>query len=432
MIVGYIGAAISFFICVFCLRKNKNILNPGTVFCGLWSVILLLSSMKLYDLKDCSSATYIRLISGVMAFGVGYLFDFYIFKRKTIEIRHHYYGNATYEYIPRYTIIWIIVVCMLIEGLIGAKDSVVALMNGANLDALRQMSRATHAATRRTIGNVIHNLVTGPMEFALYPICAYNIINERQKKLSAAIVAILLLHMIKSGGRSNLIFFIIALCVSFSFAKHHAHLTGESVNLVQKNKKRFRIVIVTLVAVFLLASISRSGQKLIQHSYLYFAMEPTMFEQWSEIVKNNGLYGYGEASFNGFTFHILYILKNVLDSSYPTHWYEVFNTILKVDSDWKMITNAGLPANAYASVFWYFYIDGREFGIVALSALYGIFASYYFRKALKHPNIKNVCLYSLILFGIFDTYVRMRFAVGEYAGGFLILSFLIFKRKRQR
>jgi hypothetical protein len=104
--------------------------------------------------------------------------------------------------------------------------------------------------------------------------------------------------------------------------------------------------------------------------------------------------------------------------------------ILSVDSVWKPITNAGLPANAYVSVFWFFYLDGREIGIIILSALYGVFCSHYYRLVIKKMSMKSICLYSMVLFSAFDTYVRMRFTIGEFAGGFLLLSFVIFKRKK--
>ena len=58
-----------------------------------------------------------------------------------------------------------------------------------------------------------------------------------------------------------------------------------------------------------------------------------------------------------------------------------------------------------------------------------MFCSHFFKKANKVPNVKTVCLYAMVLFAVFDTYVRSRFATAEFAAGFLLMCLIIFRTK---
>lgn len=415
------------------IKMCKKLFNPVTVFCGLWTLIIFLSALQLYGLKKSSYWTYFCIGIGVIFYITGFYFDYNFLKVKEFKIckKNQAYSwklPKTYEYRPNYKIIYPLVIILLFTKLFTSRKSILTLLAGGNLDTVLLLTRVASQDARGTIMNVIHNLITGPFEFAIYPIVAYNIFNKKHTILSGVILVILLLGIVGTGGRSNLIYLMVCICVVFTFS--NVTLTGyqEQIKKIKKNKRHFIILGIVFIISFVIISISRSGEKLFKHMYLYFAMQPVMFETWADIVKENGIWGFGIASFNGFTFHILYLIKNIFKLPYPGHWYNIFNMILCVDSDWKPITNTGLPANAYVSVFWYFYLDGRETGIIILSFIFGVISGHYFKNAVKRPNMKNVCLYATILFCIVDTYVRIRFAVSDYVGGFLLLDFLLFKK----
>lgn len=431
--MGYYFSIISLILGLICWRKSQRFLNPGTVFCFLWTMILFLSSLSLYELNSCSDITYVRIMYGVVSFTIGFLLDYTFLKTKTIKVVSRKTNNlaSNYEYEPRYKFLYIILVYMIIEGILRAGNSFTSLINGGDLQSLRMMAGEINQERRGTWGNVIDNLITAPIEIVIYPICAYNLLNGKQSCFSFMTLIVLILGIIRSGGRANLIYFIICICVVYFFSKKKNKMDPKAIKNKVRQSRKFRIVVFILLFAFIIISMSRSGQKLIKDMYLYFAMEPTMFEQWNERIDLKGLYGYGEASLNGFTFHILYIIKNFLGIDYPSHWYDIYNIILKIDSDWVSITNNGLPANAYVSIFWYFYLDAREIGIILFSMIYGIFCSKYFRKVQHDFSMKNICIYSLVMFGVFDSYVRMRFAIANYAAGFIILNYFIFK-KRER
>lgn len=429
MVLGYIAAITSLLFCALGLRMTKKFLNPITVFCGLWFGIFFLSSMELYNLNPSSTHTYMCLFIGVLMFFLGFVANYYFIKTERVVFKN--ITDTGYKmYTPRYWLLYLVLTFLLIQSFGDAVRAIQAILHGNNLMAIRTLFKDSSADARRTIGNVIYNLITGPIEFTLYPLCAYNLIQKKEKIFTNLTLVLLTFKTITSGGRVTLIYFIISLVVAFSFSFYELGLSKDE--LKQKNKKyikKFRWVLVVFIIFFAWVSYSRSGDTLFQDTYYYFSMEPTMFEQWSEIVDTEHLIGYGEATFNGILFHPLYLIKNIAAVPFPKNWESVFNMILRVDSQWRHISTHGITANAYASVFWYFYIDAREIGIVIYSFLFGMFCSHFFKKANKVPNVKTVCLYAMVLFAVFDTYVRSRFATAEFAAGFLLMCLIIFRTK---
>ena len=67
-------------------------------------------------------------------------------------------------------------------------------------------------------------------------------------------------------------------------------------------------------------------------------------------------------------------------------------------------------------------------GIVLESFTWGWVCSSFFKNTINKPNVKNICIYSMILFSVVDSYVRIRFTTGEFVGGLLLLYFVLFKK----
>ena len=434
MTVGYFGAILSLIGCIYGLKKCKKLFNPISLFLGLWSIILFLSSMQLYDLKYSTEITYFRLLTGIVCFTLGFWLDYRLKIIRKVHLgKSHGIRTNPYDSIymlrSKYLLYFAFGIVIFMKA-VDLKDNLIILLSGGNLQTVRNVLRANNAELRRTMTNVIHNLLSGPFEYVIYPIGAYNIINQKNKGITIATVIALVFGIINTGGRAMLIYFILSLLVAFTFSSRDLYNLLTNIKRNINAKKRYKKIIFLFIIFFFVVSFSRSGVGLLRDSYYYFAMEPTMFEQWCETVENQNLVGYGIASFNGFTFHILYLIKNILNISYPMHWNEVYNMVILSDTRWLQITNAGLPANAFVSMFWFMFLDGREMGIIIISVIYGVICSYSFRNAVKSPNIKTISIYAMILFGVFDSYVRMKFFVGDYAGGLLILLFIMFKKKK--
>lgn len=428
MIIIQVLALIYLIFGIISIKLYHKFFNPVTIMCGIWSVILYLSSLCLFELCQASINSYFILALGVCFFMIGFTAR-NLFKKKYRIIIRNSNNTVRHKFSLRTKLVWALLIFTLVFEFINAKNSISILSNGGSLDSVLLSVRANASDARGTITNVINNLIVGPFKFAIVPICAYHIANKKQKIMSIFVLILLGIGVISSGGRVLVIYFIVSLCVSFTISHKRHTFSVDVIKRIKKQKKRFVILILFVLFIFILLSISRSGERLIQHTYLYFSMQPIMFETWTQNIKERGLYGCGEAALNGFTFHFLYLIKNIFSIPFPKHWYDVFNSIMLVDTNWKPITTYGLPANAYVSAFWYFYLDARIIGVILESFIWGWCCANVFKNAVNNPNIKNICLYSMFLFSVVDSYVRIRFATSDFVGGLLLMYFIFFRKK---
>lgn len=425
LIQAFAGAFL--FVSILAIRVCRKVFNPLTIMCGLWSVIFFLSSLCLFDLRQARIESYIALILGVASFSWGFFVNFFTKRKYRLRIGEIDL-NTSGSVELRTKLVWLLLLFSLFFEIANTGRSLSILLSGGSLDNVLSSVRANTADLRGSITNVINNLIVVPFKFAVFPICAYNIANKKNRVMTFFILLLLCAGVISSGGRVFIIYLVVSLCVSFTISPLGKNIVQTTMKIVKKQKRRFVFLIGLMLVVFIFVSLSRSGNRLVQHTYLYFSMQPIMFETWAENISEKGLYGFGEAALNGFTFHILYLIKNIFNIPFPSHWYDVFNNIILVDTSWKPITTSGLPANAYVSAFWYFYLDGRLPGIVLESFIWGWICSQMFKRTVKNPSMNNVCIYSMMLFSVVDSYVRIRFATGEFVGGLLLLCFVLFRK----
>lgn len=146
-----------------------------------------------------------------------------------------------------------------------------------------------------------------------------------------------------------------------------------------------------------------------------------MFEQWAEKADKLHLLGYGMASTNGFSFAVFYILKNLGLMSYPEAWHSINTIIGETQTQWMIISSFSSRANAYVSLFWYLYLDGRVVGIIIGMLIYGIIGARSYWTALKNMSCKAMCIYAFILQGLIMSFVRLQFGNIIYAVAFIMI-----------
>ena len=256
---------------------------------------------------------------------------------------------------------------------------------------------------------------------------------KRDKKLLLITIAILIFKVLATGGREPFIKFFFYMIVGYVFI-NSSKISIKKLNIKNINKKNkitFYCTIIISILALLMLSISRAGENLIKTIYLDFAMQPNMLEHWMNIVESQNLYGYGFASLNGFFYPILYIAKNLLRvfAEIPNFYLEIYNLIMATDSQWIQIGRE-IFANAYVSVFWFLYYDAREFGVGIGMLIYGIISCWSYNFAMKKTTVKSVCIYSIILVGIFYTFGRMEFTTQNYSLAFLFIYFIAYKKNK--
>jgi len=168
----------------------------------------------------------------------------------------------------------------------------------------------------------------------------------------------------------------------------------------------------------------------IRHFYYYGSIPPVMLDIWSKVVDERGVVGFGLASLNGFLSPFLYAFKILLGTEgLPFYWGKIVELIYETDSVWVQ-TSSLSPSNAYVSLFWFFYLDGRIFGVIVGMFLYGFFSRRVFQRHNQREGQYNLCVLLLWIQGLLFSGVRFQFAVMPYALAFIYIGLLFGDRKK--
>lgn len=418
------GLLIGIFFMFIGYRKHR--ITPLFIFSLLWSFILFLSALRLYNLDKPSDQGYAVIAIGMLGFGIGYLV-FGKFKIKKLK------GNQFY--LTRDRIIWLLAAITIGLYFIDFMKVIGYLMDGQSLAYIRALSQDSGSilyANRSNLETVIRTFIIQPFALGFQVIVAMEFWNGKKKWFIVDVI-IILLRMLSEGSRSLLLYLGMHLIIIFILDnKVSYYIDLYRAKKAMKGRKRY-LKIVTLIAIVIIiaTTLSRSGDRAIRTTYYYFSMEPTMLSLWIEKVKE---YGYGLASINGVFFPILFVIKNLLGlGNYPSYWYNnIFLLINDTDKTWRIISSFdNTQANAYVSIFWFAYLDGGYIGTFLILFIIGAIYSFTYKYMNKYKNKKSICIYAYLLQGLLFSFIRLQFADVSYALGFVFLMLFAFRVKKQ-
>lgn len=430
----YTGVFFCILMALFAMSTEKKIFNPITVFCILWSAILGLSSLRLFNLRAASNETYIIMLMGIGSYIIGYYLIRIFMKNKIFNSKKMKYSNKNIKYLLRYKLLYILGSICILFYIYDFSIVFSYILKGNSLGYIRQLAQDPNSiiyASRTAIGNSVRVLVVTPFVMALQPLLAVDFwMGKRDKKLIIINIIIIGLRVITDGSRVVIVYLLLHFFVAYQFVDSKCLKKG-----MVFSKKKIKQVIVILVILLIGAialyktTLSRSGENFMRYLYYYFSMEPYMFESWASIVDTIGVKGFGLASINGFLFAFFYIIKNFLGlSKYPEFWYNIYSIIGATDSQWQIIAGDATIANAYVSIFWFFYLDGRVIGIIIGMIIYGMICARTYIKAKKQRTARSICIYAIILQGVCFSFVRLQFADIYYAIAVLFILLFAYKK----
>lgn len=410
-------------------------LNPVTVFCGEWAIIVFLSVLGLYNILEVSDVTYFYIFLGCIGFTLG----FYGGKGNKIRFKTKisYKKLAQgYSFVLNYTLVYVLITLTLAFYFFESISSIGLLLQGNTLALIRVQAQEGIQYNTNPFINAFRILIASPMSIALCPIAAQEFFKKtnRNKYIIIGPAGICLLKTISDGSRGSFIFLAFSFLVCFMYNSQSGNVKKAMSHFVSSRLKIRTLFFYTLAlagVVFLfVVTISRTGSNTVRFTYYYFAMEPLMFEKFAKIVDSNNLYGLGMASFNGLLFPMFYIICNFLQISYPAYWRRVYDMLESAGTNWQVITTKGLTANSYTTAFWNLYLDGRILGIFFGMFIYGIFVGTCYKNVLQNQNEKTLSIFCLVMYGVFSSFQFIMFENMYFAISFVCLSFLCYKRIR--
>lgn len=411
--------------------SDKKLLNPMFVFMTIWAIMLIMNSLRLFTLFETNDEYFGIMVVGFVAFFVGYS----VYSRSS---RKH--NENSKEYNQRILLIYIVSMAIILLLLIKF-ISIYSVATQYGLAYIRkglQTGELTIYAKDSILMSMLWQFLVLPGRIALSVIVSVNFLEKRSQKLLMVLyIIIVFMSVFVDGGRSVILYLMIHLFFAFYYLRSKKTKQASNgkriasirpvITVTKRSTKRLW-AIVGLSAIgsiaFYYATIARSGENAPLHLYFYGSISPVMFEIWSKVVDNSGLIGYGLASLNGFLSPALYFIKIVMGyTELPFYWGDVVNMVYNTDTIWQQ-TSSLSKSNAYVSLFWFFYLDGRILGIIVGMFLYGFLSKKVFVRFMSDRNDISLCLLLLWIQGLMFSGVRLQFAVMPYALAFIyILSF---------
>lgn len=404
-------------------KKNKFILNPLSIFSAIW-VIVALCAFTHGKLNRPQDETVQMLIIGTLSFGAGNIVA-QNSHRRTYKFQSIKITGDGSKYSLRYNLICILsIICILayFYNLL----LLIKLVGSGNLGLIK-LYLQTNENGRSSWLNAFYFLLVDPLTVAI-PICAIAdfIFGEKNRKLLVLAVILTVVKTVANTTRSTLGIFIVYFAVgSLMYIK----INGYDVRLkkfIRKRRKQIFVSCVVAIIAFVYMTIAR-GSDVWDNLWTDFALPTSLFEYWKKVVDDQNIYGYGLASLNGFIYPIFYFIKNLFGIPIP-EYVETIHALANDTESFVWASNT-VTANAYVSIYWYFYLDFRLIGIIVGLFVVGYFSEKCYRDAMYYKSSKNFAVYCFFIHMVIFSIVRMPFTIVSSALGYVLVVAVLYKKR---
>lgn len=432
-IVSCVISLVFFIISIFFYRKRKAI-SPVIVFFALWTFILILSNLHLYNIYEASDKAYFLILTMLVFFALGIVLNICTLKsihKNTkskvkeeilkIELRYKIYYTLCFAIIFLYIIDIIIIIQQLQEG--------TPLWQIRNW-TLEPVGSDNPILNRRSfLETIIRNIILAPCEMIIPPITAYYFFTEENKKRKYILLIVSILVLVTSsvaggGGRIGFIYYIGCFILAFFIMYKKEEKSKE---IIKKYKKSIGIFFVLGILFIIGYTVLRTGfGNIIKQIYTYFALPPTLLSEWLPEIENVN-HTFGMTTFFGMHSYFFRVLDTIgLSNLVPP----IYNDTYLYITDAEIFKQVGYGVgNAFVTPIYYFYIDGGYIFVCLASMFFGFLVSGVFEKFEKNINIKSFAIYALVTYGVFVSFMRIQTAIPAYIIAFIFIE-ILFKEKR--
>ena len=429
---------ITLFICIvsfiLSLHEYKSkILNPLTLFYGMWSVIVFLSILNLYDIYKPSTEAYGALMIMLLFFMVGSLVGKYI----KLSFNKHLSFNKTaisyinlklFYFLSALFIIFASIDCLIVlQGYIKHVPAYIIRSwrlapYGSNNPMLNRRSFAEE---------ILRSIIVSPFESLIYPIAAYSMLIQKNKNsryiITISILSLILSSFAGGGGRFNYLY--IVGCILLACI-----ISVKNKNVSKQKKRKYKKVVLfsillCLIVVMFFTSLRTGKGNFVKQAYTYFALPPTLLSIWLKELKNVP-HTYGMLSTFGIHSYFFRLLQAIkMDFLVPQVYNTAFQHILNAE---KFRDVGYTVASAFVTPIYYFYIDGGYIFTAFMSMFCGYIVSHIYIRCINNMDIKNFTYYCLIMYVVFLTFCRFQLCMPGCVISFVLLRFLFKNRKPKK
>lgn len=398
-------------------KKFHFILNPITVACFIWSIILPLSSSELYGVFVPSDKTYLVIIVGFSSFLIGAFVGStrsrFVLSKDNLSV-----GYLQPKYRVNYTFVHIICLISIGYYLFQLVIVVRLLTSGMSYYSIRQIAVGSgeNVLNSSTLIAQLKGVIAYPttyMMIALLPVELF--FGKKNKIIIFEAIVLMVMFVLTSGGRSVILWFAVyVIAIFFFYKKQHPDF---AIKVGRKYKKYIIILLVLLFIFMLYITKSRKGDEvdLVRELYIYFVVPMTHFSHYIDVVDGSGVYGMGISSFYGFLYPLFYLLRLLrIFHGYPEFILNVHYMSFEMMERGYPV-GGGINMNAFVTMFYQPYLDGRIIGVVMIMLIFGFVCSRAFVNAYYRNNIRALLVYILFLQKIIFSVVRFYFTQSTQA-----------------
>lgn len=381
-------------IALFAFIHSKKFANPIVLFCGLWFVVVLFSSIKLYGMLDFSDSVFTIIFIGVLSFCVGAYFSMYkapVNRGKTSN------ETAQTKIVVNWPIANLFLAVSFISMVVLTFIAIYYLLTGRSFYDIHGMFNDNDEFgwfLPKFINWIAVPCLYGSVFIAISLLFSSN----RTKRESAYIyyVAVTVI-MYVFGSASRMMMGIIAIMSLILFQCFNKQFS-------KKQKKRILFLLLCACLIVLFFIIVRKGSRNINTIYAYFSIPAPIFAHWKDWFDVSGNYLYGGATFYGVLSWINFFTSKIgLELPVVVTAREY---IVATQDTWLVLFQSGYVYNAFCTIFYYFYMDFGIFGVIIFDLLFGFISYRLYHNIFVLKNYRLLPYYLLIIQCIIFSFVR--------------------------
>lgn len=365
---------------------TRNFCNPGTLFCGFWSLLIGLSSLRLYGLEYFSNTILNLIFIGNICFFFGSL-------RRIPKIvisrsfKNRQIGKAIALNNTLFTVLLIFCVAALLYRF---SFQIPYLLMGNSISDVRYQGQVKYSQ----LSLILFNFFALPfLDASITVLISSNVLNNKPLKSYSAPVFLLVMSMISNGARLA----IYQVCIIFLFAL----LINHRISFKAESLKKFVPMFIVFVALILFVNTDRSQDgDLFKGIYTYFCGSFVFGDYVLTEAPYFDEFLYGVNSFGGIV-RVLFTFLGIFGIASPNLLTQAGIFMSQSMQNTRIIVNdSGTLYNYFCTCFLYFYKDGGYIAVVIISFIYGLICRYSFDRFTDNNNICTLSVYLYIISGI--------------------------------
>ncbi|MBE6872843.1 MAG: oligosaccharide repeat unit polymerase [Ruminococcus albus] len=413
---------------------EKNYHNPLSIILIIFSIVTILATLKLYGLRDFDINIYYLILVGCIFLSIGYcIFRFGNYKF-TLERRNNYQLETNYILRER-GLKYITIAIAIFYSFIAVRVVTYIVSSGMSTAYIRMVfaggseeEKIAYIFGSQFIKNV-ELIVVRPAFFAILVLAVVRFfrLGRVDLQIVGAMLATLFYTM-TDFSRIVLIVLLVQILVCGILTKK---IKGKQI-MKRIKKHVLPISLILIISLYFLSNLRTSESNVkttgLENLYSYFAIPLPLFAHHKEQLVSSGQHTYGITFIKGYLNFIMTFVGR-LGVSFP-----LFNRSTELINNTQefiyMFPNR--TSNAFTTLFYYFYMDFGNIGVIVESFIYGAILGQTYGKIVKRGKNSDLMMaeYLLLIQSLVKSFTRWEFALMSYSMSFIVVL-LFFKRSAQ-